>query len=865
MIMVVPRMGRFIIIEYVDGINLQDRCRDGALPLEEAVDLTCQLCDGLSRAHDQGIVHRDIKPANVLLTKNGVPKLTDFGLAKADATDHQMTVAGAVLGTPDFMPPEQRRDAAEVDARSDLWSLAATLYQMVTGRSPKIIRFRDVPDELEDILGKALEESKDDRFQTIKEFRDALKSSLTTDSASSKPIQVAGTLAEGQCKACGTVTNDLNKKFCRNPECGASLRVVCLKCEVQIPVWDGICGECGGNQKQIFSQKQADFDKACQHAEELAAEFQFESSKAALKPWLGLDQRFDDIKSKAASLLSVTETAESQAREHRDSHVSEARLHFSAKDYDSVIATLALIPSRMATNESGQLLTNARACAQERQVLLEQIKSSLKVKSYSGLLAKVQRALELTDGRSDLEHLVETLYEREQKQKNMLKNVRAKAAAYADKGQYGKASQLLERLGEGFAADVFVEFQRYSLLEQESQQLRTQIKTLWKTKETRPLLRKITRALELHPGSEELKVLQEKATVLDAKSQEQAGLFFHEACLAFDNGGEIQSCVNKLDKCRNYLSVEQEQFRQHLLKGVDAEKNLLNTITDAERDGEIANTEIKDIALAGLSCLKARKSSVVGYKAVAQVKKRIQSRGLSLAKELGHKTVLDLWEGSDGTAQAPEIKAWLREATIEADLTRYLRDIVSLKDDVLAQQSLTSPGDGEIIYFGKSLEELAAAEDMSIKGPALLGYCKDGIVVLQSEKCFDAAELVSYKNISSCIISRESWETHLSTVFAIMFAISALHVVLMYALTGYFFFPVSWSKLNFFGIALIVWTGFWFLGGLGMLSNGPDFKLKISPPGFESQIEALKWKEKGDKFQQFFHDAGAGDALRIEV
>ena len=158
--------GPFLIMEYVDGINLQDRCRDGALPLEEAVDLTCQLCDGLSRAHDQGIVHRDIKPANVLLTKNGVPKLTDFGLAKADATDHQMTVAGAVLGTPDFMPPEQRRDAAEVDARSDLWSLAATLYQMVTGRSPKIIRFRDVPDELEDILGKALEESKDDRFQT---------------------------------------------------------------------------------------------------------------------------------------------------------------------------------------------------------------------------------------------------------------------------------------------------------------------------------------------------------------------------------------------------------------------------------------------------------------------------------------------------------------------------------------------------------------------------------------------------------------------------------------------------------------------------------------------------------------------------
>jgi serine/threonine protein kinase len=133
--------GPFLIMEFVDGESLLDRTRGGALPLEEAVELTCQLCDGLAIAHDSGIIHRDIKPANILMSRLGIPKLTDFGLAKAESADTGMTMAGAVLGTLDFMPPEQRRDAALTDARSDLWSLAASLYQLVTGKSPKIIKF----------------------------------------------------------------------------------------------------------------------------------------------------------------------------------------------------------------------------------------------------------------------------------------------------------------------------------------------------------------------------------------------------------------------------------------------------------------------------------------------------------------------------------------------------------------------------------------------------------------------------------------------------------------------------------------------------------------------------------------------------
>mgnify|MGYP000150108129 CR=1 FL=1 len=79
--------GPFLIMEYVGGGSLLDKCREGALLLEEAVELTCQLCDGLSKAHAAGIIHRDIKPANVLITSDGAPKLTDFGLARQDSAD----------------------------------------------------------------------------------------------------------------------------------------------------------------------------------------------------------------------------------------------------------------------------------------------------------------------------------------------------------------------------------------------------------------------------------------------------------------------------------------------------------------------------------------------------------------------------------------------------------------------------------------------------------------------------------------------------------------------------------------------------------------------------------------------------------
>ncbi|MFN9850641.1 MAG: protein kinase domain-containing protein, partial [Planctomycetota bacterium] len=265
--------GPFLIMEFVDGSSLLDRCREGALPLDEAVDLACQLCDGLGRAHDVGIIHRDIKPANVRMTADGIPKLTDFGLAKAESADTGMTMAGAVLGTLDFMPPEQRRDAALTDARSDLWSLAATLYQMVTGKSPKIIKFNDIPKDLQDVLDKALQDSKDDRYQSARELKEALRDSLNS---ARRPVpKPTADLGAGECPSCHTI-NESHRKFCR--ECGDPLRCKCLKCEHEIPVWDRVCPECGGKQAELVSSRMEEIHGLRQSAEQKKEDHQYQEA-----------------------------------------------------------------------------------------------------------------------------------------------------------------------------------------------------------------------------------------------------------------------------------------------------------------------------------------------------------------------------------------------------------------------------------------------------------------------------------------------------------------------------------------------------------------------------------------------------------
>ena len=193
----------YVVMPYVDGEILADRNnRLGHIPLGDTVRFVRDMAAGLSVAHELKIVHRDLKPENVMVCKgedgSEYAVVMDFGLAKerkAEGELQKLTATGIILGTPEFMSPEQLR-GKPLDPRTDIYSLALMTYEMLTGKLPfqgrtqqemMIARLRsdpmpirrmrpelDIPEPVEKVLNKALSRNPDDRYQTVVEFGDAL-------------------------------------------------------------------------------------------------------------------------------------------------------------------------------------------------------------------------------------------------------------------------------------------------------------------------------------------------------------------------------------------------------------------------------------------------------------------------------------------------------------------------------------------------------------------------------------------------------------------------------------------------------------------------------------------------------------------
>lgn len=258
-------LGPYIVMEYVSGptqvtevvppegqeqtpqknLTLEQFInRQGPMTADEAVAMVQKIARTMVYAHSCGVIHRDLKPANILLDPSCEPKIVDFGLARLTPNSGQtktaeLTVPGEKLISLGYSAPELETDASTSDARSDIYSLGAILYFLLTGRNPRYYREQDVPVFLREVLRRSMETVREQRFRSAQDFLRAL-----TEAASHGRTVAPTIKTTWRCKWCDAV-NPISTKFCA--ECGWDGSEHCLECGAETFVGQQFCPSCGAD------------------------------------------------------------------------------------------------------------------------------------------------------------------------------------------------------------------------------------------------------------------------------------------------------------------------------------------------------------------------------------------------------------------------------------------------------------------------------------------------------------------------------------------------------------------------------------------------------------------------------------------
>lgn len=572
--------GPFIVMEFVAGGSLAERLSKGPMFPQEAAMLISNLCEGLQKAHAANLVHRDIKPANILLTPDDMPKLSDFGLVRIASKDNSMTQEGAIFGTPDYMAPEQRKDATKADARSDLWSVAATLYQMITGRSPRVMLLDDLPVSLRSFLVRALDPSPDKRFQNVLDFKSNLHTCLPQ-------LGTVKALLTGVCPSCRAI-NEGTRKFCK--DCAKSLRYKCLQCAADVPVWDEVCGDCGCVQAEAVGPECERISKRKRDAEELLAKYAFDDAKAISEdiskvehPLLASEKQW------ASEFCSHVEATQQLVAQQFQSLLAQAKECEKSGSIDGAIAAIEQIPvqlygSSIAGNEINVRaylagLTNKRNRSRELQSAIEKEQNS---QSLYPILDLVTEFALLRPDRKDLQEAKNLLLARRTELEISEKRNLKIAKTHAERFEFEQAGELAAKIDPRFLSDA-ENRERQDIVQTSKDviDLRTRILDSVESKKYDSLLELVDKYLSLKPNDTKFAGLRTQLLERDEKKRTQANAVLLSA-------KQLASVGNFYDAAKALGAVSptyrDTAFKTLLLKCdelFEAQKDLLRSIDTA--------------------------------------------------------------------------------------------------------------------------------------------------------------------------------------------------------------------------------------------------------------------------------------------
>jgi formylglycine-generating enzyme required for sulfatase activity/ribosomal protein L40E len=387
--------GRYIVMEYVEGGTLRDHMKEsGPLPVSEAVTLVVGICRGLASAHRKGVVHRDVKPANILLAREEgrlVPKLTDFGLARAGGgSDVSMTGFG--MGTPFYMAPEQRRDAKGVNHTADIYSVGKTLYELVTGQVPENVDPGEIPPppELAGIIFRCIKTKPEERYFSVEDLARDLEALPDPDAP--VPARQSSTGGENPCPQCGA-ENPVSSLFCVG--CGSGMSRDCPECGAKNSVNLTFCGQCGTDVEAFATIAEA--------LRRMAEHIGKRRWSRVLKELAALPESPRLPGEKGVKLLADVQSFGEQAKDAREKLADLDRRIESAiadQDFDAAIGRLqeyaALAPEEDSRAELHSQLNDAR-CLVGLRHLRDRMRELQETKEYDKALGAGPKATELLE------------------------------------------------------------------------------------------------------------------------------------------------------------------------------------------------------------------------------------------------------------------------------------------------------------------------------------------------------------------------------------------------------------------------------------------------------------------------------------